>query len=434
MRIENLFEQDIFRSITGVVKADQLDDASVWQELDEFVVTSELSGHFDRFFSCYGEAIDGSSPEVAGSIGVWISGFFGSGKSHFLKVLSYLLANRANSYEGKERRAVEFFESKIADALLFGDIKRAVATDTDVILFNIDNKADTRTGRDAILAVFLKVLNEMQGFSGDHPHIAHLERYLSSKGKLQAFHDAFRSSGGGEWLDERDAYGFHRDEVVKALAQTLDQSAASCEKWIDGAEERFALTVENLAKWVKEYLDSQSSAHRIIFLVDEVGQFIGDDPHLMLNLQTITEALGAQRLAPPRTLTLAPGTRHAYLDRVCGDEPALRAEVESLLASDAEASPSFLGAPVDPPEPTLPSPPAAGKTVGAYRLVERLGEGGMGTVYLVVRADGTFERQVGVKVLRAGLTGRPPGNASTSSAEFWFLLALPHIVAPARTW
>ena len=304
MHIENLFEHDIFRPINGVVKADQLDDASVWQELDEFVVTKELDGHFNRFFSHYCEALDDLGPGPpgggqavrAGKIGVWISGFFGSGKSHFLKVLSYLLANGTHSYEEESRRAVDFFEPKITDALLFGEVRRAVAADTDVILFNIDSKADPRAGRDAILAVFLKVLNEKRGFSGDHPHIAHLERYLESKGKLGTFHNAFRSFAGSEWADERDAYAFHRDQVVKALAQTLGQSPESCEKWIDGAEESFALTVENFAGWVKEYLDSRGPEHRIIFLVDEVGQFIGSDPHLMLNLQTITEELGTRCL------------------------------------------------------------------------------------------------------------------------------------------
>ena len=87
-------------------------------------------------------------------------------------------------HEGETKRAVEFFDSKVKDAMLLGDIKRAVASDTDVILFNIDNKADNRAGRDAILAVFLKVLNELQGYSGDHPHIAHMERYLDSRTKL----------------------------------------------------------------------------------------------------------------------------------------------------------------------------------------------------------------------------------------------------------
>ncbi len=293
MRIEQLFKKDIARPINGVVKADQLDEASVWQELDEFVVTRELRGHLDRFFQHYCEALDeGDDPEVAERIGVWVSGFFGSGKSHFIKVLSYLLANKEHSHEGTTRRAVDFFESKVDDALLFGNIQRAMASSCDVILFNIDSKADSRSGREAILTVFLKVLNEMQGFSGDHAHIAHVERYLASKEQLGTFQEAYRKVTGTSWLEERDAYQFNRDQVVEALAATLGQSSASCEKWIDGAEESFALTVENFAKWVREYLDSKGPAHRIIFFVDEVGQFIGSDTHLMLNLQTITEELG----------------------------------------------------------------------------------------------------------------------------------------------
>ena len=293
MRIENLFQKDISRPINGVVKADQLDESSVWQELEEFVVTKELDQHLRRFFSSYCEAMDKTGdPDVAGKIGVWVSGFFGSGKSHFIKVLSYLLNNKNHTHGGQTRQAVEFFDLKIKDAMLLGDIKRAVASHTDVILFNIDSKADNRAGRDAILAVFLKVLNELAGYSGDHPHIAHMERYLEGKGRLGVFHDAYRTLTGTNWTDERDAYAFNRDEVIKALAHSLRQSEQSCEKWMDGAEGNFALTIENFCNWVQEYLDAQGEDHRIIFLVDEVGQFIGTDTHLMLNLQTITEELG----------------------------------------------------------------------------------------------------------------------------------------------
>ncbi|MCY4587728.1 MAG: BREX system P-loop protein BrxC [Bryobacterales bacterium] len=293
MRIQNLFQKDIFRPINGVVKADQLDASSVWQELEEFVVTKELDRHLRRFFSVYCEAMDKTGdPEVAGKIGVWVSGFFGSGKSHFIKVLCYLLNNKDHTHHGQTRRAVEFFDSKIKDAILLGDIKRAVASHSEVILFNIDSKADSRSGQDAILAVFLKVLNELAGYSGDHPHIAHMERYLESKGRLGVFQDAYQALTGTRWIEERDAYAFNRDEVIKALAHTLGQSRASCEKWIDGAEENFALTIENFCKWVKDYLDGKGKDHRIVFLVDEVGQFIGTDTRLMLNLQTVTEELG----------------------------------------------------------------------------------------------------------------------------------------------
>lgn len=293
MQIKSLFKKNIFRPINGVVKAHQLDERSVWQELDEFVLTRELDRHFRKFLSAYLNVVDNPrDPAVTGKMGVWISGFFGSGKSHFLKVLSYLLGNKAHSYEGQTKKAVEFFETKVEDAMLFGDIKRAVASNTEVILFNIDSKADSKAGREAILAVFLKVLNEMQGYDGDHPHIAHLERYLDNQGKLEKFHAAYRDITGVEWVEERDAYQFNRDQVVEAFQRTLGQSKESAEKWIDNAEQNFSLTVENFAEWVKGYLDSKGPNHRLVFLVDEIGQFIGTDGHLMLNLQTIAEDLG----------------------------------------------------------------------------------------------------------------------------------------------
>lgn len=293
MRIAKLFKKEIGRPINGVVKADQLDERSVWQELDEFVVTREIDGHLRKIFDSYCDAIDNpNDPDVSGKIGVWISGFFGSGKSHFIKVLAYLLANKEHSYEGQTKNVIEFFEEKISDAMLFGNIKRAVASNTDVILFNIDNKAEAGAGRDAILAVFLKVLNELQGYCGDHAHIAHMERYLDTKGKLSDFHDAYRSVSDAAWVDDRDVYEFNRDQVIQALSQTLGQSIESCEAWLDSADGEFSLTVENFAKWTKAYLDQRGENHRLIFLVDEIGQFIGQDTHLMLNLQTIIEELG----------------------------------------------------------------------------------------------------------------------------------------------
>lgn len=293
MKINKLFKKPIDRQINGVVKADQLDESTIWQELDEFVVTRELDLHLRKFFATYVESIDqGKNSEVASKIGVWVSGFFGSGKSHFIKILSYLLRNDEHHHEGETKRAVDFFEQKIQDAMLFADIKRAVASNTDVILFNIDSKADTKAGRDAILSVFLKVLNEMQGFCPDHPHIAHMERYLQSKGKLEGFEAAFAKASGSTWKAERDAYQFNHDQVVEAWCAATEQSKQAAEKWIDKAEENFSLTIENFCKWVKEYLDQKGKNHRLIFLVDEVGQFIGGDTHLMLNLQTITEDLG----------------------------------------------------------------------------------------------------------------------------------------------
>ena len=292
MRIRELFERDIARHLNGVVKADQLDESSVWQELDEFVVTRELKKHFRQFFASYREALDRSGdPAVVGNTGVWVSGFFGSGKSHFIKVLSYLLKNDLHRFQGESRHAVSFFDDKINDAMLLGDIKRAAASSADVILFNIDSKAN-RTARDPLLQVFVRVLNEFAGYSGDYPHIASIERQLDRQGQMRAFHDAYREATGEDWEEVRDAWHFYRDEVVSALSVAVGQSVDACEKLLDTAEEQFPLTIENFCEWVRDFIDRKGKNHRIVFLVDEIGQFIGADTQLMLRLQTITEKLG----------------------------------------------------------------------------------------------------------------------------------------------
>lgn len=109
----------------------------------------------------------------------------------------------------------------------------------------------TKAGRDAILSVFLKVLNEMQGFCPDHPHIAHMERYLQGKGKLEPFQQAFQEASGSSWQEERDAYEFNHDQVIEAWCAATGQSKEAAEKWIDKAEDNFSVTIENFCKWVR---------------------------------------------------------------------------------------------------------------------------------------------------------------------------------------
>lgn len=318
--IKNLFTRPINRSINGVIKADQDDAESVWQELDEYVITRELDQHLRSFFESYLAALD--NPQAASDrIGVWISGFFGSGKSHFLKILSYLLENKRVSNAGESRQAIDFFERKIADPMLAADIKRAVAADTDVLLFNIDSKADSGDGRDAILRVFLKVFNERLGFCGDHPHIAHMERYLDEQGKFGEFKQAFAESSGSTWEEERDAYHFQVDALASALSQTLGQEIKDADAWVERFENDFNLNVQSFARWVQGYLDKCGKDHRIVFLVDEVGQFIGQDTHLMLSLQTITEELGV--ICGGRAWVLV--TSQEDIDAVLGEVRASKA-------------------------------------------------------------------------------------------------------------
>ena len=293
MQLKQLFNKDICRQINGVVKADQIENDTVFIELDEYVITAELKGHIEQFFKYYMPSVDDpKNASMTGKSGIWVSGFFGSGKSHFIKIISYLLKNVETTHRGVSKRAINFFEEKLEEeALLLGDMRRAIAKENNVILFNIDSRADTDDKEDAILKVFLKVFNEKMGYSGDHAHIADLERDLDARGKLQEFHRTFETLSGMSWLEERDSYDFYRDDLAGAFAQVTGQSEDAGRQAIERLENNFSLDIQNFCKWVKQYLDGNLE-RRICFFIDEIGQYIGQNTQMMLKLQTITENLG----------------------------------------------------------------------------------------------------------------------------------------------
>ena len=90
MQLQYIYKADINRDINGVIKVAQNDERSIEQELREYIITRELRRHFNTFFNNYEKSLTTPTDKI----GVWISGFFGSGKSHFLKMLAYLLENR----------------------------------------------------------------------------------------------------------------------------------------------------------------------------------------------------------------------------------------------------------------------------------------------------------------------------------------------------
>jgi len=173
MKINDMFAKKINRPIQGVVKVGQDTEAIIKTELDEYVVTKELHEHFKTFFNAYRKGTQQSTDKM----GVWISGFFGSGKSHFLKILSYLLGEQL--YDGN--KAINYFEGKIADSFVMADMQVASDTSADIILFNIDAEADanSKAGKDPIVKVFMKMFNKMQGFCASMPWMADLERQMA---------------------------------------------------------------------------------------------------------------------------------------------------------------------------------------------------------------------------------------------------------------
>ena len=290
MQIKDMFVKDIDREIQGVIIVGQGEETNVAQELEEYVVTRELQKHFAEFFEAYKKGIVGNTSEI----GVWISGFFGSGKSHFLKILSYLLANK--TIEGK--RAIDYFidDHKIVDDMVLADMKLAADTPSDVVLFNIDSKSDStsKQDKDAIVNVFLKVFNEMRGFCGSMPHLADLEAQLSDDGKFDEFKAAFKDATGDDWEDERKNFDFIQDDVVDVLSDIGFMSESAARNWCEKATEAYKISIEDFAKRVADYIKKKGNNHHVVFMVDEVGQYIGEDSNLMLNLQTVREELSKE--------------------------------------------------------------------------------------------------------------------------------------------
>lgn len=287
MRIEDIFLKDITRKINGVVKADQTDEAIIVTELSEYVVTEELKKHFDRFFDRYIKSF--SSPTE--DMGVWISGFYGSGKSHFLKMLGRILENK--KYDGKS--VSDYFREKIEDEKLQNNIERSSEVPTDVILFNVDNVSDQDTYRnkDSIPVAFLKNFNGYFGFSKDNLKIANFERMLFEKGILDEYKENIEELVGKEWKDILRNLDFYQDEFIEVNEEMGIMSEESSERWLE-KDDKISVSPESFADLLEAYLKTKEPNHRIVFLVDEIGQYIGNNSQLMLNLQTLVEILGVR--------------------------------------------------------------------------------------------------------------------------------------------
>lgn len=281
MKQLDLYLKDIERHIEGVIKAD--DEEFIVQEVEEYVVTKEIEKHLSSFYSDY---IKKDYNESA-----WISGFFGSGKSHLLKMLSLVLENQ--EINGKKCGAL--FVDKIKDDFeLNANIKKAIEIPSRTILFNIAQKADgigNISNADPILAVFLKVFNEFQGYYGQSPAIAEVERHLDESGDYEKFKEIFHAKTGKDWLLSRKHILLNRNDFAKAYAELKNISEEDAKRNFDEVRSNFKLDLNGLVEIIKAYIKKQAKNFRLVFCVDEVGQFIADDVRLMLSLQTLAETL-----------------------------------------------------------------------------------------------------------------------------------------------
>ncbi|WP_285728067.1 BREX system P-loop protein BrxC [Psychromicrobium xiongbiense] len=280
--INEIFAKPIDRSIEGVIKAD--DNSQLATEVEEYVLTNEAAKGLEHVLEAYTNHTTAN--------GVWISGFFGSGKSHLLKMLAHLLGD-IEGHDYPRPQVSEQFRAKASGAFLPALIQKADGIAARSLLFNIDQKASliSKDQNDALLKVFVKVFNESRGYFGNQGHIARFERDLDARGQYAAFKDTYERLAGISWSQGREQSTLEAGNIDKAFAEVNGTESPGIIRQY-GAN--YSVSIEDFAEEVATWLRRQPEGYRLNFFVDEVGQFIGTNTQLMLNLQTIAESLATK--------------------------------------------------------------------------------------------------------------------------------------------
>lgn len=284
MELNRIFLHPVSRPIEGVIKAD--DESSLHNELSEYVLTDEVAKRLEHFLDAYNN--------YQGANGVWVSGFFGSGKSHLLKMLALLLENRQVNGD----KALDIFLPKLQkdDELLRAALKKAVSIPSRSILFNIDQKADiiSKTQIDALLSVFVKVFNEMCGYFGKQGYIAQFERDLDGRDQLQLFKEAYQRHANKLWERGREQALLEAGNIAKAYSEITGEDPSLSKGILDKYRNQYSVSIEDFGNQVRAWLDTKPTNFRLNFFVDEVGQYIAENTKLMTNLQTVAESLATK--------------------------------------------------------------------------------------------------------------------------------------------
>lgn len=283
-KLRSLFAKPVDRHIEGVIKAD--DESDLLNEVSEYVVTNEIARRLDDLLGAY---LAGGS-----SNGVWVSGFFGSGKSHLLKLLSLLLENRLI---GSQRVGDLFLPKLVGDPLLKANLEKAMRIPSRSVRFNIDQKADliAKNQVDALLAVFVKVFNELRGYYPKQGYIAEIEADLDARKQFVPFKEAYQKAAGRTWEEDRDVvHTLENETFARAYSTVTGVGYDEALKTLDRKQAGYKVSIEDFGQSVRAWLDTQPTGSRLNFFVDEVGQFIGTNSKLMLNLQTLAETLATK--------------------------------------------------------------------------------------------------------------------------------------------
>jgi hypothetical protein len=285
MKIAEIFRHDLDRDIKEVIKVDDLDLDDLASELQEYVVTEHIHEAFIDLLNEYQESIKKPSE----SVNVWISGFFGSGKSSFAKILGYILANPTLG----PTTAADLFTAKL-DVTTVKALLNTIHVGAPTLSVFVDLSSSrnlAREGESVVLPLYRELLSQLN--YARNFELAELEYTLERDGNLEEFVAAFERANNRPWKERRDV-ALAKNEASKALHELDPSTYPSADSWAKTKPE-----VEVTANWFAERAlqmlsQREPTKSRIVFIVDEVGQYVSRTVQRMLDLQGFAQACQKQ--------------------------------------------------------------------------------------------------------------------------------------------
>ena len=282
--IRELLSRDLSRKIEEIIQVDQADEQSVHDEITEYVATDSIREQYLQLF----RAIADAPSEPHESIGVWISGFFGSGKSSFAKYLGYSLQN--TTFLGKH--FADLFKQQIDDERISNLLDLINAkTPTGVILFEVAKERDTRKVTERIAELMYTVLLRELDYAEDFD-IAELEIELEAENKLNKFVLTCKELHGMEWSIVRK--GAQKLSRASAVLHELDNKTyPSADSWAHSQRNRdAAITVSKVVQRTFELWGRRRKGKALVFVIDEVGQHVARSGDKIEDLRATVEEFG----------------------------------------------------------------------------------------------------------------------------------------------
>ncbi len=282
--IRTLFASNIDRRIEEVIKVDQTDEELLRDEIDEYVVTDAIRAHYTNIFEAYRETPNRPHEGIA----IWISGFFGSGKSSFAKMLGLSISNRGIAGEPASER----FSRRAGDTKVSVLLKAiAEKIPTHAVIFDVSTDRGIRSGSQTLTEIMYGLFLQSLGYPKDLD-LSELEIGLEESGELARFEEQYRAVIKKDWSDEKGKTAFALSEASRVL-HTLDSATyPMADSWVKAVKNKADISPGKFAERATELMRRRRPGHSLIFVVDEVGQFVARDIQKMLDLQAIVQNLG----------------------------------------------------------------------------------------------------------------------------------------------